>query len=279
MSGIDEKAPRKRSANDVGLVTVRPVQTAHEQVAEQLRQMIVSGELPVGARLPNEGHLAAQFGVSRPTVREALRALASQDFLRTVKGANGGSFVQEPSIPNITNYLFTSMTMLRRGATIDYDEFLEARMLFETPAARLAAVRRSDDDLAAMTATISGDPANVVPERQNVHNRNFHLAMFHAAGNPLLTICAQPVFTVLHNHLQRSEKTPEYHARMASDHGEILEAVRSEDADAAEAAMKDHLDYLHSLYASGWYDYVNVESTATSSPPVDADEPQADPVD
>lgn len=255
-------------------VAVRPVRTAHEQVAEQLREMIVSGELSAGTRLPNEGQLAVDFGVSRPTVREALRALAGQGFLRTVKGARGGSFVQQPTIPNITDYLSTSMAMLSRSATVEFEQFLEARILFESPAARLAAQRRSDADLEALAASIPESPLTLPPERQYLYNRDFHRAVVDAAGNPLLTICSQPVFAVLNTHLRRSrlQPTDEYHRRMNDDHQAIYEAVSAGDGDAAERLMREHLEYLRPRYQKAWFEYVTVESTSKTSPSDDADE-------
>jgi len=63
----------------------------YEQVAEQLRTLVVAGTLQPGARLPNEEVLAREYGVSRATLREALRSLAAQDLIRTSKGAGGGS--------------------------------------------------------------------------------------------------------------------------------------------------------------------------------------------
>lgn len=247
---------------------VRPVRTAHEQVGEQLREMIISGELAVGTRLPSEGQLAADFGVSRPTVREALRALAGQGFVRTLKGARGGSFVQQPSIPNITDYLSTSMAMMSRSADVEFDQFIEARILFESPAARLAAERRSDADIEALAATIPDDPTSLSAERYYLYNRDFHRAVVDAAGNPLLTICTQPVFAVLNTHLRRSttRQTVEYQQRMNHDHQEIFDAVRSGDAAGAEEAMRDHLEYLRPRYEKAWFDYVTVESTSSSSP-------------
>ncbi|MGH3039100.1 MAG: FadR/GntR family transcriptional regulator, partial [Gaiellaceae bacterium] len=75
---------------------VRRVRKAYEQVNDQLRELIVSGELAPGERLPNEAVLAREFGVSRATVREALRILTAQNLIRTTKGAGGGSYVTLP---------------------------------------------------------------------------------------------------------------------------------------------------------------------------------------
>jgi DNA-binding FadR family transcriptional regulator len=84
----------------------------YEVVAERLRQRVVHGELPPGSRLPNEATLAVDFGVSRATVREALRMLATQNLIRTSKGAGGGSYVTLPSVNGVSDFVESSITML-----------------------------------------------------------------------------------------------------------------------------------------------------------------------
>ena len=72
-------------------VPIARVRKAYEQVADQIRELIMTGAISPGQRLPNEAALTAQFGVSRATVREALRVLAAQNLIRTSKGSTGGS--------------------------------------------------------------------------------------------------------------------------------------------------------------------------------------------
>jgi GntR family transcriptional repressor for pyruvate dehydrogenase complex len=86
-------------------MTVRRVRKAYEQVADQLRELIVSGKLAPGERLPIESALAREFGVSRATIREALRVLAAQGLVRTAKGPAGGSFVTLPSVDHISSFV------------------------------------------------------------------------------------------------------------------------------------------------------------------------------
>src|SRR5437764_15085885 len=84
---------------------VKRVRKAYEQVYDQLRELIMRGELVRGQRLPGEAELAREFGVSRGTVREALRLLAAQDLIRTAKGAGGGSFVTLPTADHVSEVL------------------------------------------------------------------------------------------------------------------------------------------------------------------------------
>src|ERR1700746_1031571 len=97
------------------MVPVRRVRKAYEQVADQLRELIMSGGLVPGQRLPNEAALATQFGVSRPTIREALRELSAMSLIQTTRGANGGSFVTVPSAAHISDFLSANFSLLSQS--------------------------------------------------------------------------------------------------------------------------------------------------------------------
>jgi DNA-binding transcriptional regulator YhcF (GntR family) len=88
------------------------IETAYEQLAEQLRNQIVQGTLAPGERLPNEADLAAVFGVSRTTLREALRVLSSQHLITVRRCVTGGTFVAHPRPDNISQYLEASVGLL-----------------------------------------------------------------------------------------------------------------------------------------------------------------------
>ncbi|MEV4189191.1 GntR family transcriptional regulator, partial [Streptosporangium canum] len=117
--------------------------TAYQALAADLRDRIVSGEFQPGDRLPIEPDLCVRYGVSRSTVREALRLLASQNLIRTVRGTTGGSFVAHPDPDHISAYLETSFDLMRVGI----GQLMEIRELLEVPAAGLAALRRTGADL------------------------------------------------------------------------------------------------------------------------------------
>jgi len=95
-------------------VSVRRVLKAYEQIAEQLRDLIMSGELAPGERLPNEANLARQFGVSRATVRESLRVLSAQNLIRTAKGSGGGSYVTLPTIDHLSEFIRSNSRLADR---------------------------------------------------------------------------------------------------------------------------------------------------------------------
>ncbi len=230
---------------------VRPVRKAYEQVADQLRELILSGELAQAQRLPNEATLAAQFGVSRPTIREALRELSALSLIRTTKGATGGSFVTAPTADHISDFLSANIALLSHTESVSLDDFLEARKALELPAARMAARRRTEDDLEQLRAAIPDH--RLGREDQFTHNRDFHHVLVAASGNMLLSICAQPVFSVLQSGLKRSAELPqEFHTRCNGDHSAIVTSLQSHDEAGVVEQMTEHLDYLSTFYREAW---------------------------
>jgi DNA-binding FadR family transcriptional regulator len=235
-----------------GTVPVRRVRKAYEQVADQLRELIMSGEIAPAQRLPNEAALAAQFGVSRPTIREALRELSAMSLIRTTRGANGGSFVTVPSAANISEFLRANISLLSQSEHVSLDDLLEARELLEVPAARLAAQRRTEGDLDKLRAAIPGRSPDLGTADQFIYNKDFHTALVLASRNTLLSICAQPVFSVLQTNLKRSSLGRRFHRRVAEDHRALLASMEARDADAAADQMHEHLGFLRSMYEKAW---------------------------
>jgi DNA-binding FadR family transcriptional regulator len=235
-----------------GGVPVRRVRKAYEQVADQLRELIVTGELARGERLPNEQVLAGEFGVSRATVREALRLLAAQNLIRTAKGAGGGSYVTLPSVDHVSDLLTSNINLLAASRDVTLDELLEARELLEVPAARLAATRRTGEHVERLRATIPLDPVSLSPGDKFTYDRDFHAVVIDACGNTLLTIAIQPLFSVLQTNLARSRFTRPFKRATNDQHRRIADAVEASDADGAAAEMRAHLEYLRGYYEEAW---------------------------
>jgi DNA-binding FadR family transcriptional regulator len=231
---------------------LRPVKKAYEQVADQIRDLIIVGELAPDERLPTEASLAAEFGVSRATVREALRVLSTQNLIRTTQGSLGGSYVTIPSVEHIASSLGTNINLLSHSADVGLEEFLELREFLEVPAARLAAGRGDEETLERLRGAIPDEPLALRIGEQFAHNRDFHSLLVHASGNTLLRIAAEPIFTVLQTHLQRSTLGTDFHTCVNEDHLEILAAVEQRDPEGAASAMQEHLEYLRPMYERAW---------------------------
>lgn len=246
--------PALRAVERASAVPVRRVRKAYEQVADQLRELIRSGELSPGDRLPNEALLAREFGVSRATIREALRVLAAQNLLRTAKGAGGGSYVTIPTVDHISEFLRSNISLLSDSRGLTLEELIEARELLEVPAARLAARRRRDEDVERLRASIPAEAIRLDTREEFIHNTEFHTALIEACGNKLLYIAAQPVFSALQTSLSRSGLGRRFHREIHLAHGRIAEAVEAGDEDGAGSEMKRHLEFLVPYYERAWKD-------------------------
>jgi DNA-binding FadR family transcriptional regulator len=227
---------------------------AYEEVAARLREEIQDRVLPTGARLPNEVVLAEQFGVSRATLREALRLLAAQNLIRTAKGAGGGSYVTVPSADNVSESLRSGLGLLTAAEDVTLEELLEVRELLEVPAAEIAARRRADEHVDRLRAAIPGEPLRLGNEEQFVYNADFHSIVIEACGNTLLTIAAQPIFAVLQTHLARSRLGREFHIAINEHHLEIADAIDAGNERAAREQMYEHLEFLRPYYEQAWRD-------------------------
>ena len=225
---------------------------AYEQIAAVLRGRVVAGELEPGHRLPTETMLATEFGVSRATVREALRQLDAQSLIRTSKGATGGSYVTLPSAGHLSASLRSGIGLLADAQDVSLDELLEARELLEVPAARLAARRRQEHDLERLRAAIPGRPLELGAQEQFAHNADFHSVVLEASGNVLLAIAAQPVFDVLQTRLARSTLGSRFHRTINTHHRAIAAAIEAGDEVTAGGEMLAHVQYLRPFYEKAW---------------------------
>jgi DNA-binding FadR family transcriptional regulator len=259
IAAADPPGPRRRGPDDSSApaqaaigAPLQRVRKAYEQVYDQLRELIMQGELERGQRLPGEAALAREFGVSRGTVREALRLLAAQNLIRTAKGAGGGSFVTLPTVDHVSEVLQANIRLLNESREVTAEEMLEARELLETFAARMAARRRTQEDLDRLRACIIEDPVELGTERQHRNNTGFHKALLVASGNTLLAIAAQPVFGILQTNMRRREIEQATLAKVNDDHRSILAAVQDGDADAAARRMRKHLAMLRETYVRLW---------------------------
>ncbi len=226
---------------------VSRVLPAYQQVSNQLQELIMKGTLAVGERLPAEGEMALQFGVSRSTVREALRGLSSQSLVHTKRGVNGGTFVAEPNPEHVQTYLETTIGLLSVADVVSVDEILEARELIEVPSARLAAVRRDEDQLQRLKATLdTGAEVDLAADFEG--HKDFHVAVMEASGNRLLEVIARPMFSVLRTRFMRDRASPEFGAAVDRDHRDICDAIAAGDAEASARLMHNHLERLRSMY-------------------------------
>lgn len=222
---------------DDGAFKPVPVRRPREQVEAQIRAAILGGEFGPGDRLPSEAVLARDFGVSRSTVREALRALSEAGLITTSPGAAGGSFVEGIDHQALGARFGESVENNVRLGSLTHAEVAAVRRLLEIPSARLAARSRSDEQLAQLDEAIEEQGRIASGTAARELNTRFHEAIAEASGNRLLAA----MISALHRAQPRTatDISPEVRRRSAKHHRRIVAAIRERDEETAAAAMED----------------------------------------
>ncbi len=223
---------------------VRQVTRPRDQVEQQLREAILDGHFGQGEKLPPETQLAQQFGVSRPTVREALGALVSAGLIRKVPGVAGGSFVNTVTPDSLSQMLSDSMDTIVRIGALDIAEITAVRRVLEIPAAELAARNRTKADLEKMKAVVEQQKHTTIDDPDiPEYDLRFHTAIGYASGNRLLAAFIASVHDATHP-AQFLDVTPDVAQKTIRQHIAIVAAIEAGEPEAAGAAMNDHLDYV-----------------------------------
>ncbi|GAA2779717.1 FadR/GntR family transcriptional regulator [Saccharopolyspora taberi] len=197
-----------------------------EEVIEQLNEQLVSGAWEPGARIPTEQELSAQLEVSRAVVREAVRALAHLGVLESRQGA--GTFVVSAADPT---------PMLRELRLAEVHDVFEVQLAYDVQAARLAAVRRDEDDLRGLRDLLRRRDEAVAPEDFATADADFHLAVVRAARNPLLLESYRYFVGKLREGLRALRAHDDLVDSGPQPHHDLLAAIEARDpAAAAEAA-------------------------------------------
>ena len=183
-------------------VEIRIPKTA-EIVAARIRNAIIDGDLKSGDRLPSEAQLIEQYRVSRPTIREAIRILEYENFIKLSRGARGGATVLEPTASLVTRA--TSFALRARNTTLG--EIYFARMLIEPPAARLAAETRPHKASLALKAQLLAQEAATAAVRSKhdldlvrLELAKFHKVLLEQSGNNTLGVFANALQELVNEH-------------------------------------------------------------------------------
>jgi GntR family transcriptional regulator, transcriptional repressor for pyruvate dehydrogenase complex len=117
---------------------------------------------------------------------------------------------------------------------------------------RLAALRRTEEDLRLLKGNLPEAPLRLPTSQRFACNFDFHVVLLDAAQNPLLRIAAQPILRVLERNVERSDFNSQYYEAIHVQHTAIAEAVEAQDPESAASLMRDHLHYLRGPYERGW---------------------------
>jgi GntR family transcriptional regulator, transcriptional repressor for pyruvate dehydrogenase complex len=224
--------------------------SAPEEVADAIRSWMFGRGLVPGDRLGREEDLAQRFGVSRPTLREALRLLSSAHLVRATKGPGGGIFVAATPEQGIGRSVTDSVASMLSADSIDLEELIETRMLLEIPLAGLAAQRASEDEVAALRAVLEEAGDTTQGEVFRGLDRRLHGLIAQIAGNRLARAFTEWVGAVLQPPLHALIEPAVVDAVVVEQHGDIVRAIARGDPTAAERAMREHLVYLQDVLSA-----------------------------
>ena len=223
----------------------RKARKTYQQIVAYIRGAISSGRLRPGDRLPRETDLARSLGVSRPTVREALKVLEALNILESSTGPTGGTFVRPLGSAGVAEYLTDSIWMQRDIEELPLEELWVAREAIETRAVGMAAVRRTEQDLATMRGIIESD------ERKDFDayfpDITFHRAIADASKNRLLSVFMIAIHMTVGTLAERYI-LPEAKGISQEQHRLIYEGILERDEELAKTRMKEHLQMSYKVY-------------------------------
>lgn len=221
-----------------------------DDVVDQIRTAILTGQLKTGDRLPNERDLCGIFGVSRATLREGLRTLEALGAIEIRPGAAGGIFAAEPQADQVG----AALESLLRFRHVTAYELAEFRTTFEGETAQLAAERASADDLVSLRAlverfTILADDASVPWRTLAELDITFHEAIAEAAKNQVRVAIMLGIHRALHQASTslEDEMTPEARQSIGRELGEIVRAIEQRDVALAGELMRRHVEKFSEL--------------------------------
>lgn len=213
-----------------------------DELADRLLNAIIDGTYPPGAALPPEGELAEQSGMSRLSVREAIKVLRTQNIVRIQRGR--GTYVNPPGQWTALDPLIRAAASAPKSSRMISERLIEARRLIEIGAIELAASRRTEEDLAQLRDLLqdmrkgadAGDVAAFVEA-----DIAFHDTVMRASGNAFIPLMFEPFGRLLYEGRRETSAVAEIREHAIAHHTQILQALETGDPALARKAMDDHM--------------------------------------
>ena len=211
-----------------------------EQIAEQIEQRILSGELRSGDRLPTERELSEQFHASRTAVREAMKTLAQRGLVDMRPGR--GTIVIDGTSQAMRNSLGLMMRVGQAGSSAN---LVEVREIIEPGIAALAAIRATDEHIAVMREAVRVMDANLNEANAYIAADNdFHRALAKGTQNELILTLVDSIVDLLSEQRKQIFSVDGGPERGQIHHKRILDTIIRRDAEAAREAMRAHLQQV-----------------------------------
>jgi DNA-binding FadR family transcriptional regulator len=233
------------SQTDNGTEPIQRRKLSHE-VLDRLLARIRSGDFPVGSHLPSERDLMTTFGVGRPAVREALQSLERMGMISITHGERARILAVSAQsvigqIGDVIQHMLTSSPEM-------LDQFMEARMFFESGMARIAAQRATKADLERIRATIEAQRSSVGSEAFLDHDMEFHRSIAEVSGNAIYVTLSQAIFEWLKQFHRPLVRDPGAERLPIAEHTRVYDAIAKHDPEAAAKVMTAHLSRATNAY-------------------------------
>jgi len=215
-----------------------------DNLAVEIEKLILSGQLPVGGRIPPERELAELWGLSRASVRDALKQLALRGLIERRPGR--GTIVVE----KVNQFGGTLMDLLNDGQH-ELLQVMEVRTVIEPSVAARAAQRARSVDLEELAQLLREMSQKVTVKRFAELDRTFHLSIARATGNPLLVSLLERVGEIVDQSPHELLQSRREHLTTLSEHAAIFQALCEKNPKAAEAAALAHLESVQQQILSG----------------------------
>ena len=226
-------------------ILLKPIKAKRvsDQAYEQIRDLIFRGQLKPGDQIMPERELALALGVSRPTVREAIKKLVTMGLLEHRQGQ--GTFVRSTDSQRKHNPLAAVI----EGHDASLEELLEVRMGLESQSAILAAQRATAEDIRVLERALEAMLAENAAGRLGIEEDvSFHMAIAFASKNPVQVYIMKNFYDLLHfgirENLQALWEEPASLPIIRRQHQEIFGAIKNHDPEAAYQAMKEHITFV-----------------------------------
>lgn len=221
---------------DWSRVTPAATLSLPDRLSIDLERLILDGRLEPGDRLPPERELAEHFGVSRVSVREALRELENRGFIDRRPGR--GTIVLQPSdrVSGAEGVLGIADSLKP-----ELHDIMELRAIIEPPTARITASRATPRDIAQLRELVEAMEGETTKERYAELDRAFHQAIAQYAHNPLLALLNEQIAKQIEPSRASRYQTKDRRAISSASHWRIFEALATGDGDRAEREAREHV--------------------------------------
>ena len=215
-------------------------QRVSQQIADQIKSLIVGGRLKNGQKLPSERELSKRLGVGRISLREGLRILEAMGIIETKYGLNSGTYVSDMGLKSLTEK-FSDILQL---SNITVEQLTEARLEISLINVRYFIRNATSEDIEKLEECIEeGEKLLKSGYRTRGKSIYFHQLIAQGSKNPVFIIIHNALIDILLEFLSKFESPPEHSAKILNNRKKILKYLKEKNVEKASEAMKEHIIY------------------------------------